>query len=139
MMYFLVNFRYQISHRCRNSWKNAKRFQSFDRTFYNSILRHIWSQLIIEFRFVRFCNFRIDVWFNFLVFTSFHVEKVCSKISNNTSLKKSHRWENSRSHFVEKVYWQWQSFLFFNKSRIYRVEKICTKVSKHVSLKKIQN
>ena len=42
----------------------------------------------------------------------YQIEKVCSKVSDNASLKKSHRW---KSHIVEKI--------------SSRVEKVCTKTS----------
>ena len=107
MMYLSVNSKYQISHRCRISKKiiiKTSQFFSSIARFTNRL--YVISQIItcIEFRFVRFCSFRIDTWFSSRIY---HIEKVCSKISNNASLKKSkfaslkksHRWKNLHENF----------------------------------------
>ena len=123
MMYFLVNFKHQISHRCFISWKNLKRFQSFDRTFYNSILFYIEINKLSNFDsfvfaiFVSMYNFLRHWKSLFENFKQYIVEKI-------TSLKKLHRWKN---HIVEKITslkksHRWKSF------KICIVEKICTKI-----------
>ena len=83
--------------------QNLERFRTIAR-FTNRF--YVIFQVItcIKFRFVRFCNFRIDSWFKFKIY---HVEKVCSKISNNVSLrkskfaslKKSYRWKSLHENF----------------------------------------
>ena len=119
-MYRLFNFKYQISHRCVISKKSKFRISN---VFNHSIARftirfYVISQIntCIEFRFVRFCNFRIDAWFH-------HVEKICSKVSNNASLRKFQKFAT-------------MTIIRFNKSKIYRVEKVCAKISNNASLKK---
>ena len=74
----------------------------------------------IESSFVRFCNLRIDVWPDSKVCC---VEKTCSKVSDNASLKKL---QKSAAMTVIR----------FNKSRIYRVERTCAKIPDNASLRK---
>ena len=125
MMYFSVNSRYQISHRRRISRKVIIKTSQF----FNSIARfanrfYVIFQVItcIEFRFVRFCNLRIDAWFSFRIY---HIEKVCSKASNNASLKKSefaslkksHRWKSLHESFklikLVKIQSRWHKRLLW--------------------------
>ena len=129
MMYFLVNFKYQFSHRCFILWKFKTWLQFFKCSIARFTIRFYVILKSIWFRFVRFCNFYIDAWFH-------HVEKICSKISNNASLKKSYRWKN---YIVEKIISLKKSIEFQNSllkkfARKFQTEFVKIQSKKHKRL-----
>ena len=114
----------------------------------------------IESRFVRFCTLRIDVWSSPSESTS--LRELARKLQN------THRWESSRSHFVEESVdsndnhshvsidqdlSNWRSLLESFKIHIVEevselvveraselvVEETCTKASEHASLKELES
>ena len=88
IFYLILNIKFHIDvsfH--KDTFKTFRYFEDFKYSiayFINRLYVIFQINTFIEFRFVRFCNLRIDAWFNLKIY---HVEKVCTKVSKYASLK----------------------------------------------------
>ena len=113
MIYCLFNSKYQISYRCFISWRCIFKTSQF---FKCSIARFT-NRFYVIFEVNRLSNFDS---FDFAFSHRIHrIEKICSKVSSNVSLKELHRWKSFKIHRFEKTL----------NIKIYIVERICTKTS----------
>ena len=110
----IINIKIHIDVLFRRNIQNVAIFQIFDRTFYNSILRHIWNTSNFDsFVFAVFASM-YDLIFQNLRYIM--LKKFVRK------LQTIYRWKSQNLH-------RWKNFLKSHRWKNHIVEKVCTKIS----------